>query len=316
MPEGRMLKKVITTSQKLASLKSDSARLFYTWLIPFTDCEGRLRANPYILKGLIFPYLPHSPRRISDFLKDCHRVGLITLYQNSNEEYLQLEEFYTHQSISRKANGSPKKESKSVIPPCPKELRNNSRVNPELIQNNSAESKVKGSKSKVKGNKKKKAIKEKIIFTEEEKLILKELKEVKNFPRDEEKIIVYIRKLKKEFPKVDALRVAKEFYPYSLKKPLLKNSNPFLQIRRFFINQIKFDKERDKELKVGQFKGKSDSILSLAEMAEVYKLCDKKGINKEEFYDKAKKVFPIIKETWEQSDKKPATFIRLVEEAE
>lgn len=310
MPEGRMLKKVITTSQKLAKLKSDSARLFYTWLIPFTDCEGRMRANPYILKGLIFPYLPHSPKRIKSFLEDCHKVGLITLYKNSNEEYLQLEEFHIHQTISRKANGSPKKESKSSIPPCPDELRNNSRLTPELIQNNSAESKVKGSKSKVKGSKKK------IIFTDEEKLILKELKEVENFPRDEEKIISYFRRLKKEFPKVDALRVAKEFYPYSLKKPLTKNSNPFLRIRRFFINQIKFNGERDRELRVGQAeKGMETSIIDAKIMHEAYEICREKGIEIDEFYDKAKKVFPIIKTTWEQSDKKPATFIRLVEEA-
>jgi len=58
---------------------------------------------------------------------------------------------------------------------------------------------------------------------------------------------------------------------------------------------------------------KPDSPLPLKEMAEVYKICDKKGIDKGEFYDKAKKVFPIIKTTWEQSDKKPETFVRLVE---
>lgn len=178
MPEGRMLKKVITTSQKLATLKSDSARLFYTWLIPYADCEGRLRANPYILKGIIFPYLRHTPRRIVDFLKDCHRVGLITMYENSDEQYLQIEDFHKYQAITRKKDGTPVKESKSTIPSCPKELRSVSRATPDQLPSNSTESKVKG--SKVKGNEYKKDKKEASCSKEE---INKEFEEFWKFYR-------------------------------------------------------------------------------------------------------------------------------------
>jgi len=307
MPEGRMLKKVITTSQKVVALKTDSARLFYSWMIPFADCEGRLRANPYILKGLIFPYLPHSPKKILSYLEDCHRVGLITLYENSNEKYLQIEDFHIHQSISRKANGSPKKESKSVIPPCPDELRNNSRVNPELVQNDSAESKVKGSKSEAKRS-------------EEEKLILKELKEIKNFPRDEEKIINYVRKLQGEFPKADPTEVVCALYSFFLKTPITKRSNPYARMRNFFKNQDKWTREGDQQRKVGtpqkhaQFMSEFQAIWD----EQVGAYMQKEGMSEMkmgEFYWKAKRVYPIIKTTWEQSDKKPATFVRLMEEA-
>ena len=55
MPEGRMIKRVISESKKLGHLKSDSARLLYTWLIPWLDVEGRHSADPEIIKGHIFP---------------------------------------------------------------------------------------------------------------------------------------------------------------------------------------------------------------------------------------------------------------------
>lgn len=39
MAEGRMLKKNISQSKKLALLKNDSARLLYTWILPHLDIE-------------------------------------------------------------------------------------------------------------------------------------------------------------------------------------------------------------------------------------------------------------------------------------
>lgn len=156
---------------------------------------------------------------------------------------------------------------------------------------------------------------------EEEKAILKELKEVKNFPRDEEKIINYFRKLKEEFPKVDALKVVKEFYPYSLKKPLTKNSNPFSRIRRFFINQAKWNEERDKELKVGQtIKSKSKEIkMPDNEWDTIAKYLKANGKEEEEiarFLGMTNKWYGNIQEKWESSEKKPEEFVRMILAAE
>jgi len=46
---------------------------------------------------------------------------------------------------------------------------------------------------------------------------------------------------------------------------------------------------------------------------QVYQIIDGRGGDKGSFYGKAKLAFPKIKPQWDQSDKKPETFIRLVE---
>ncbi len=102
MPEGRMLKKVISESKSLGNLKSDSARLLYSWLIPFLDIEGRHSADPDILKGHIFPKVK-SMRvgKIARLLQDLAIAGLIVLYRKNEEIYLQLINFQEHQKLDR-----------------------------------------------------------------------------------------------------------------------------------------------------------------------------------------------------------------------
>jgi hypothetical protein len=46
MAEGRMLKRRITLSKKMAALKTDKARLLWFYMLPFTDVEGRINADP------------------------------------------------------------------------------------------------------------------------------------------------------------------------------------------------------------------------------------------------------------------------------
>jgi len=144
MPEGRMLKKVISESKSLGSLKSDSARLLYTWLIPFLDVEGRHAADPEIIKGHVFPKVKSMTiRKISSLLSELSAAGLIVLYGSNCETYLQLVKFQDHQKLD------PNKEGKSKIPEPTEEniiTPDNSGPTPEK----SSLSKVKGSKDKSK----------------------------------------------------------------------------------------------------------------------------------------------------------------------
>ena len=73
--------------------------------------------------------------------------------------------------------------------------------------------------------------------------------------------------------------------------------------------------EGDKERKVGKPYIKEPQFLSMELLNKIYRIIDSKGEDKGKFYDKARSAFPIIRTQWEQSDKKPETFIRLVEEA-
>ena len=119
MAEGRMLKRVITTSPRLAALKNDTHRLIYTWLIPFLDVEGRCDGDPRIVKGMVAPLLDHvTPKLIEGALQDMERNGLVVLYEASGKKCLSLERFEINQTNLRKDRESPSK-----IPPIPSTRR-------------------------------------------------------------------------------------------------------------------------------------------------------------------------------------------------
>ncbi|MEW6097492.1 MAG: hypothetical protein AB1567_13385, partial [bacterium] len=114
MPEGRMLKKVISTSRKLAELKTDSARLLYTWLIPHLDIEGRFYGDEDIIKGSIVPRIKtFTSEKIKECLQDMVNTGLINWYEVDGDKYLQFTVFEKHQNLNRDREG------KSQIPPPP-----------------------------------------------------------------------------------------------------------------------------------------------------------------------------------------------------
>lgn len=288
MPEGRMLKKVVSTSQKLANLKSDSARLLYTWLIPHLDIEGRFSADPKIVKGYVVPRLKMSLRKISEYLEDMAKNDLIVLYEVDGDRYLQLRKFKDFQTLREK------RESKSIIPPSTEA----SRITPGVPTENSSTNKVKESK---------------LNLNKEDKEIFALLKNIKNYPFNQEKDLEFIKGLKAEFPEIDVLEKVKQICANWLNRPLLKKSRPRVQIRRWVFNEDKWQKEGDKARKVGRPHMKEPQFLSMELLNQVYRIIDRKGGDKGKFYDKARSAFPIIRTQWEHSDKKPETFIRLVE---
>ena len=112
MAEGRILKRRISESKKLGELATHSARLLYTWLIPWLDSEGRYVADPDILKGHIFPKVKDiTPEIISNDLGDLAAAGLIILYEANGEEYLEFTQ--TLQKIRKD------REAESKIPAPP-----------------------------------------------------------------------------------------------------------------------------------------------------------------------------------------------------
>lgn len=110
MAEGRMLKKVISTSKKLADLKSDSARLLYTWLLPHLDVEGRFSADPKVVKGNVCPRLKMSIKKIEEYLIEMNEKGLIVLYEADGDVFLQFSKFKDFQILRKD------REKDSIIP--------------------------------------------------------------------------------------------------------------------------------------------------------------------------------------------------------
>lgn len=140
MPRGRMLNKVISTSEKLSKVSIESA-LLYTWMIPHLDVGGKIFGNPEQIKGIVVPYRKEfTIKKIEKCLGELSKIDLILIYGDVCK-YVLIKGFSEHQTINES------KEATSIIPdPTPELLQSDSGVTP---------GKVKLSKSKVKLSKEK-----------------------------------------------------------------------------------------------------------------------------------------------------------------
>lgn len=112
MAQGRLVKRKITKSKKFAALKTDKARLLWFYMLPFTDVEGRIEADPEDIKDMILRKQRRgfSLVKIEECLQDLHTVGLILLYSVDGTRYLQYTKFADEQVLRRD------KEASSEIP--------------------------------------------------------------------------------------------------------------------------------------------------------------------------------------------------------
>ena len=143
MPAGRIILKSISESKKLSKVKTDGARLLYTWLIPHLDVNGCFSGDPVVINGQVLTRLNKSLDTVQGYLQDLAECKLIGLYSTNGDEFLIVPDFQDKQPQLR-----PEKEAKPTIPlPTPDQLRTNSRPTPELPRTSKVkESKVKESK--------------------------------------------------------------------------------------------------------------------------------------------------------------------------
>jgi len=154
MPRGRIVLKSITQAKRIALLKTDSARLLFTWLIPHLDIAGNFSAEPEIINGVIFTRLRKTPTECQKHLDDLEAADLIIRYQANGELYLHVPDF-----IEKQPNLRADKEADPTGPECPKDLisewksRRNSGPTPGLLRTNSGVARAKPGLSKVKRSK-------------------------------------------------------------------------------------------------------------------------------------------------------------------
>lgn len=145
MADGRMLSKRVTRSNKIAALSSDTARMIYSWLIPYTDVEGRMEADTRLLKADIAPLLDHiTPGVINSVLQELHKIGLIIIYSVGEEDklFLEITKFEENQKNLRKDREAP-----SRIPaPNPEKVRRRSGEGPAELPPNIREEKLREEK--------------------------------------------------------------------------------------------------------------------------------------------------------------------------
>jgi len=122
MPAGRILLKSISESKKLAKLKTDSARLLYTWLIPHVDVNGCFSGEPEVIRGQVLTRLKKTDKEVDGWLSDMDSVGLIVQYDVDGERFIFLPSFEEKQPYINKA-----REGRPRIPlPTPDQLRSKS----------------------------------------------------------------------------------------------------------------------------------------------------------------------------------------------
>jgi len=103
-----MIDPEIWRNEKVGSLP-DAARLLFIGIFSQADDDGRLKASPPYLMATIFPYDKGKAEGNVKSLRDqCAELGLIRLYTNSKEEYLDIPGWHEHQQI-RKDRYTPSK---------------------------------------------------------------------------------------------------------------------------------------------------------------------------------------------------------------
>ncbi len=101
MPRRRMVDPEIWRNEKIGSLP-DAGRLLFIGIFSQADDDGRLKASPRYLMATIFPYDKDKTAEDVKHLRDqCAELGLIRLYTNNKEEYLDIPGWHEHQQIRK-----------------------------------------------------------------------------------------------------------------------------------------------------------------------------------------------------------------------
>lgn len=119
MQAGRIILKSISDSYKLSKLKTDSARLLYTWLLTHLGINGCFSGDPQVIKGKVFTRLNKTIKTIEKYLKDLESNKLIIRYKFNEDMFLNVPDF-----VEKQPSLNPNREAKSSIPlPSPELLR-------------------------------------------------------------------------------------------------------------------------------------------------------------------------------------------------
>jgi len=108
-------------------------------MLPHLDVEGRLEANPKLIRGQIVPLLNYSVTGVQKCLEELDEVGLIQLYDGNDKKCLEYSKFSDHQNLRKDREAASEH-------PTPPQRRDNSGITPievKLSKGNLKEEKVK-----------------------------------------------------------------------------------------------------------------------------------------------------------------------------
>ena len=94
----KMRKATTSTCDKKLSV---GCALVYTWLLPWCDDDGRMRAEISQVKSIIFPYISLTEKEMDEILTILVKTNLITIYEVDGERFLQIIDWEPHQRIRK-----------------------------------------------------------------------------------------------------------------------------------------------------------------------------------------------------------------------
>lgn len=92
----RIIKDSIRTSDTINNL-SDFAFRAWTYLITYADDYGRGSADLDVVKGMVFPKVRVSHKKIEAALQELHNSGTIQLYEVEGKRYFEFANWKKHQ---------------------------------------------------------------------------------------------------------------------------------------------------------------------------------------------------------------------------
>ena len=99
MAHGRLLNKTIILSRKLNEVSEGAENLYYRLLV-MVDDYGHFHADPQILKGQLYTLRRSTTEpQIAKRLDELSSLGLIKLYKNNGEIYLEILQFEKNQKF-------------------------------------------------------------------------------------------------------------------------------------------------------------------------------------------------------------------------
>jgi len=114
MPRIRTIQPFFPRSASMARVNRD-ARLLFVLLWTLADDEGRLRADPRLLIGMLFSCDADAPELLPLWLEALAREGCIERYAVGEEPYLRIVNWHAHQAVDRP--------TPSRLPASPEERR-------------------------------------------------------------------------------------------------------------------------------------------------------------------------------------------------
>jgi hypothetical protein len=126
MARQRIIKPDFFTDEDLARC-SPHARLLFSGLWTLADKRGRMKDQPPVIHGAIFPYEPGL--NVDGLLGELAAGGFIDRYEVDGKRYLSIPKFETHQRPHPK-------EIESLIPACPQGNGTAAKVHGSAVERN------------------------------------------------------------------------------------------------------------------------------------------------------------------------------------